>query len=52
MIYSDTYSGFPSDIQCVNDFDYLQNCLDLYPDRPPLLYPRVQGAIYFESCTD
>jgi hypothetical protein len=49
--YSDTYANFPPDSLCNNDLDYLDRCVTLYPERPPLLYSRTQGAIYVDFCT-
>jgi hypothetical protein len=49
--YSDTYANFPPDSLCYNDLDFLDRCVTLYPERPPLLYSRTQGAIYVDFCT-
>ena len=38
--YSTTYVNFPSNTACTDDFDYLENCVDRYPEKPALLYSR------------
>ena len=38
--YSTTYVNFPSNTACKDDFDYLENCVDRYPEKPALLYSR------------
>jgi hypothetical protein len=48
--YSPTYVNFPSGTKCQNDFEYLEICVSEYPNKPPLLYSRTQGAIYVEFC--